>query len=358
MTPRAKLRVLALVPYPTLGASNRLRVEQYIPMLRVDGIDITLSPYLGDAGYRVLYQRGRVAAKAVYVALGALRRLGDLLTARTYDLVLVHRETAPVGPPLVERVLAKRRVPYVFDFDDAIFLPAIHPANRPWAWLRRPNPDETAKRARSVISGNEYLAAWALQRNARVVVIPTPVDTERHRPRTEERNEGPIVIGWVGSSTTAPYLRILDAVFARLAGRHRFVVRVIGGAYEHEAAHVECVPYSLADEPAQVRAFDIGVLPEPDDAWTRGKGAFKGLLYMASGVPVVASRVGVNEDVIGPGGYCVDDEDGWIAALERLLTDGALRRSLGALGRRRAVERYSLAVQAPRLAAALRDALV
>jgi glycosyltransferase involved in cell wall biosynthesis len=151
-----------------------------------------------------------------------------------------------------------------------------------------------------------------------------------------------------------PYLHLIDGALTRLASDHRFVVRVIGGTYAHPAVPVECIPYSLADEPAQLRRFDVGVLPEPDDAWTRGKGAFKGMLYMAAGVPVVASRVGVNEEVIDGGGFCVDDEDGWVDALGRLLRDAALRQHLGEVGRARIVESYSLRALAPRFIASVR----
>lgn len=345
------------MPYPPLGPSNRLRIEQYAPLLRPQGIELTIAPYLDQRSFAVLYQRGHTLAKAMGVARGAARRIRDLRRARGFDLVVIHRESAPIGPPLVERALRRMGIPYVYDFDDAIFLRAIHPSNRAWAWLRRPNVTETTRGAEHVIAGNEYLAQWARRVNEHVTVLPTPVDTDRHRPAEAHPRGGPLVIGWVGSSTTAPYLRILDEPLRRLAARHDLVVRVIGGGYDHPTARVERIPYSLADEPAQVQGFDIGVLPEPDDEWTRGKGAFKGMLYMAAAVPVVASPVGVNPDVIGDGGLCVAGDAEWTAALERLLLDAGERRRLGDAGRRRIVERYSLHVQAPRFAAVLRDAV-
>ena len=354
---RAELQVLCLVPYPALGPSNRLRIEQYAPLLRTQGIYLTVAPYLDDRAFAILYRPGHTVTKVFGVARGALRRMTDIRRARRFDLVVIHRESAPIGPPLVERALRRMSIPYVYDFDDAIFLRAIHPSNRAWAWLRRPNVTETTRGAKHVIAGNEYLAQWARRLNERVTVLPTPVDTDRHRPAEAHARGGAPVIGWVGSSTTAPYLRIIDEPLRRLAERHEFVVRVIGGEYDHPTAQVKRIPYSLADEPAQVQGFDIGVLPEPDDEWTRGKGAFKGMLYMAAAVPVVASTVGVNPEVIGDGGLCVAGDDEWTAALERLLLDAAERRRLGAAGRRRIVERYSLHVQAPRFAAVLRDAI-
>jgi glycosyltransferase involved in cell wall biosynthesis len=208
-----------------------------------------------------------------------------------------------------------------------------------------------------VIAGNEYLAEWARGHNPKVIALTTPVDTDRHTPGVAHDGDGALVIGWIGSSTTAPYLHLIDGALTRLARDHRLLVRVIGGTYAHPVVPVECIPYSLTDEPDQVRGFDVGVLPEPDDAWTRGKGAFKGMLYMAAGVPVVASRVGVNEEVIDGGGSCVDDEDGWVDALGAFLRDAALRRRVGEVGRARIVRHYSLRTLAPRFIAVVREAL-
>lgn len=132
-------------------------------------------------------------------------------------------------------------------------------------------------------------------------------------------------------------------------------MRVIDGDYRHARIPVELRPFDYASEPWDVAEFDIGVLPEPDNQWTRGKGAFKALLYMSSGVPVVASRVGVNPTVIPDGevGYCVDTDEEWAAALGRLVRDAALRARLGAAGRVHVEHNYSVRVQAPRLAEAL-----
>lgn len=353
------IRVLCLVTLPDSGAGNRLRIVQYGPHLREQGIELEVSRFFDDAAYAVLYQPGHTRRKVLAVLRGIGRRLRDLMRATRYDLVLVYRESAPLGPPIFERILRRRGIPYVFDFDDAIFLAPIHPVNRAWTWLRHHSRvAETARGAVSVIVGNEYLAEHARRWNPDVAVIPTPVDTDRHRPRAVTATDRRPVIGWIGSSTTAPYLNILDRPLAELASRRAFRFRVVGGAYRHDVADVELVPYRLEAEPDVIAGFDIGVLPEPDDAWTRGKGAFKALLYMATGIPVVASRVGVNAEVVGEGeaGYCVDGDEDWLAALERLIDDPALRSRLGATGRARVEHRYSLRTQVPRLARVLRAA--
>lgn len=353
--------VLCLVPYPTIGASNRLRIEQYVRPLASEGMRLRVSPFLDNDAYRVLYRAGSVVPKIAGVLRGAARRVRDLLRARRYDLIVVHRESAPLGPPLVERALARLGVPYVLDFDDAIFLGPVHPANRRWARLRPPGRlAESARGAVAVIAGNEYLAGFARAWNQDVTVLTTPVDTERHTPGPDRHQQGrPVVIGWVGSSTTAPYLHLIDEPLADVCAADGVTVRVVGGEYENaRIRHLDILPYDLGREADDLRRMDIGVLPEPDDEWTKGKGALKALLYMSTALPVVASAVGVNPEVIEHGvtGYVVDDDAGWREALERLVRDPPLRRRLGDAGRARVESRYSLKVMAPRFADVLRRA--
>jgi glycosyltransferase involved in cell wall biosynthesis len=354
------IRVLCLVTLPTLGAGNRLRFEQYGPLLRAEGIELVVSPFFDAAAYRVLYRGGQLPRKVMGVLKGTLRRLADVWRARSHDLVVVYRESAPIGPPLFERMLGIWGVPFVFDFDDAIFLGPIHPVNRRWSWLRHPSRvAETTRRARSVIVSNEYLASWARKYNRDVTIIPTAVDPDRHRPLERPAHDR-IVLVWTGSGTTSPYLHLLDGPLTTLARkRDDLVLRVIGGEYEHPEVPVWQLRYDLEGEPADVAMADIGVLPQPDDEWTRAKGAFKALVYMAAGLPVVASDVGINKEVIvdGETGYCVSDDAGWVRAIERLAGDRTLRARLGAAGRRRVEERYSIRVHGPRLAAALRAAV-
>lgn len=326
--------------------------------LRDLGIELLVSPFLDDATYRVLYREGGTAPKAFGVLKGIARRLRDLVRATSADLVLVHRESAPIGPPLIEMALSALRIPYVFDFDDALFLNPIHPANRRWAWMRHPSRVAVAVReARAVIAGNVYLGEWAGALNSDVTVLPTPVDVMRHGPKVHAQGN-PVVIGWIGSSTTAPYLHLLDAPLSDLAKRCAIELRVIGGTYAHPSVAVRTTPFSLKQEPADLAACDIGVLPEPDDAWTRGKGAFKAILYMAAGLPVVASDVGANPSVVlhGQTGFIATDAGSWVTALERLATDVALRARMGTAGRRRAEDRYSVEVLAPVFAQVLRRA--
>jgi len=205
---------------------------------------------------------------------------------------------------------------------------------------------------------NEFLAEFARGLNSRVTVIPTPVDTQARRPRAA-RAPGPVVIGWIGSDTTAPYLHLVDDALARVSAECEIVVRVVGGDYDNaRLRRLEVESFVLEREQSDLERIDIGILPEPDDLWTRGKGGYKALLYMAAGVPVVASRVGVNPDIVvdGETGFCVSTTEEWVGALRRLALDADLRERLGRAGRERAVQRYSIDVITPLFAGALREA--
>ena len=353
------IRVLCVTPYPTTNAGVRLRIEQQLPELRRLGIEVTLSPFLDEVGLSVAFRRGYLLEKASAIARGFLRRVGDVFRLGRFHMLLVYRESSPFGPPFLERFAARRRMPIVHDFDEAIFVSNIHAANRAWGWLRdRRRPARVSAMATAVTVQNEYLAEFARRWNPLVAVIPTPVDTEARHPR-QGRKPGPVVIGWLGSETTAPYLGIVDDVLARASEEADVIVRIVGGAYRNpRVRRLEVREFALEREQSDLEGFDIGILPEPDNDWTRGKGGYKALLYMAVGIPVVASRVGVNTDIVSNAetGFCVSTAEEWIAALRRLIADPALRERMGAAGRARVTERYSIQVIAPRMAKVITSA--
>ena len=178
------IRVLALSPIPEEGAGCRFRVSQYLPYLHDAGFDVTVSPFYTPEFFRLVYQRGHHWRKALSLVGLTWRRFTELGDLGQYDLVLLYREAIPLGPPLIESLIARRGIPIVYDFDDAIFLPNVSEANKAFAFLK--NPGRVAKilrLSRHVIVGNEFLAAYARQHNHSVTVIPTAVDTHRFRPR-------------------------------------------------------------------------------------------------------------------------------------------------------------------------------
>lgn len=352
------IRVLALVPYP-LGRApgQRYRIEQWAPLLRRGGVQVTLSPFLSRSGMDLLYEPGHVAAKAHEVLRGYRKRLADVLWPGSADVIFVYREAALLGPAWIEWLLALRR-PLVFDFDDAIYLSDTSQAN---AWTRRLKPvtkvETICRVARHVTVGNEFLASFAEDRAREVTVVPSTIDTDFYQVRPRARNPVP-VIGWTGSVTTARYLAVLAPMLRRLRAKWEFELRIIGAKIELGGLAVRCVPWRGASEPEDLREMDIGLMPLPDDEWARGKCGMKALQYMGLGIPPVVSPVGVNASIVRDGinGFHARTHEEWIDRIGLLLEDEALRRRLGQEARKTVEESYSARGHAPRLAQILLEA--
>lgn len=357
------LEVIAFVPHPIASASGRYRVYQMAAPLAKLGVRLDIRPFLDERGFGRLYRPGSIVPKALDLARGVTRRWADLGRASRYRLALVHREVWPLVGDASMRRLAKHQPRWVFDFDDAVWIPNVSRANRAFAKAKPfDQPARLAAGARAVAAGNGFLAAWARdQRPGRtatdVEVIPTAVDSERWRPLA--RPPGPPKLVWIGSHSTLSHLEALRSPLARLAARHRGLeIHVIGAPLPPEGLPVINHAWSETDEVDLVRRCDIGLAPLPDTDWARGKCALKLLLYMACGLPAVASRAGVNPEVVR------DGEDGLLAAtpaafesaLDRLLADPALRARMGEAARTTVEERFSVHAVAPRLAAVLQRA--
>ena len=354
------MKVLFLVPYTTEGPSNRFRVEQYLPLLSKHGVGWALRPFLCSSRfYDVLYRPGRTARKSWYFLVSSLGRVLDLVRSRRFDIVFIHREALPFGPALLEWLLSRLEAPIVYDFDDAIWQTNCSEGNRPFAVLKHPAKVGTIIRlSRRVIAGNGYLRDYALQHNSQVSVIPTPVDTDGLYPvpRLDRKR---VTLGWIGSHSSAPYLRMLDRVLPRLASRYDLRLKVVGGDYHCFLAQVSNHEWRLDREVADLQSFDIGVMPMPDNAWTRGKCAFKALQYMAVGIPVVCSPVGMNTEVVqdGDNGFLAESEKEWTEKLALLIENPGLREAMGQRGRAVVEERYSVKSNFPKLMQVLEGAL-
>jgi glycosyltransferase involved in cell wall biosynthesis len=370
--------MLALSPVPEEGAGCRFRIAQYVPALEAAGIDVTISPFYTREFFGLVYRKGGAIAKASLFVQRAIDRLRTVADRGRYDVVFIYREALPIGPAIVETLLAQAPgLGIIYDFDDAVFLPNTSEANRAIALLKWPRKVKSIiQRSDVVIAGNEFLAQYARRFTDSVRVIPTVVDTAKFVPRAETAQGLPgspkpagkggspaiaPVVGWIGTPTTVPYLRSLDAVLQEVARTHPFVLRVCGagGDVKIPGVTVQNTPWTLDGEVALFNTCDIGVYPLSDDEWSRGKCGFKAIQFMACGVPVVAAPVGVNGEIITDGvdSLLASTPEEWVQHLRRLIADAGLRARLGAAGRQTIVARYSLSASAPILVQTVIDAV-
>jgi glycosyltransferase involved in cell wall biosynthesis len=342
-----RISICALVPYPAdTSPSQRFRIEQWMPYLSAQGISVELASFADDELMGLLHKPGRRAAKTAANLTRFLRRFKDVLATRRYDAVLIHRAACIAGPALLERLVSLIGRPVIYDFDDAIFRLHTTEANRRFGWLKFPGKTATICRISThVVVGNTWLAEYARQYNPRVTVIPTSIDTSRYQPIKKDSANGSIVVGWMGSSTSQTHLEMFAPLLRKLAAWRNVELRVISDR-EPVLPGVSYVwrPWSAEAEINELSHFDIGIMPMPEDEWSRGKCALKALQYMGMGVPTICSAVGANCDVIqhGDNGLLAKTQEDWIASLEALVGDTRLRERLGAKGRRTVEERYSM----------------
>lgn len=328
--------------------SQRYRYEQYISFLEQHGFEFTFSPLLDAAADKIFYSKGNVVAKGMILLRSVLKRMSDRRRLKQFDIIFIQREALFTGSNLFERSAFRSGARVIFDFDDSIWLLDTSPGNKKWEWLK--NPDKTRSNiahAHLVIAGNAYLKAFAEKYNKNTVLIPTTVNCDWHRPKPELRNKGTIVIGWSGSISTIKHFEGIVPVLITLKKKYgaRISFKVLGEEdYSCEELGIKGKAWSAQTEVDDLNSFDIGIMPLPDDEWANGKCGLKGLTFMACGVPVVMSPVGVNRDIVNHSvnGFLAAGEGEWLSSLSQLIESGELREKLGAAGRETVLKTYSV----------------
>ena len=349
-------RVIGTSAQGASDAAFRVRLELPGRGLAAHGIDLELLPFFAGDGARRFREAGTLG-KARILA-GSRRRLRrELRAAEDVSTAVVQRQVDLAPTLALERAAARGRR-LIYDVDDAVWLSgrqtgghaasALKGAARKVRWL--------AERAEHTIAGNEILAEHLAAYSQRLTVVPSLVDPARYPLRRHEQGET-LTLGWIGSPTTAPYLRGIVEAIERFASASPRPVRllVVGGSPPTVAGvQVEERAWSEAVERQVLTEIDVGLMPLEDTPWTRGKCAYKALQYMAAGIPPVADDVGVSATTVDGSGYAVEGADAWVEALQALAADAALRSRLGEAGRRRVEERFSPRRWLPTIAAILR----
>ncbi|GAB1409573.1 glycosyltransferase family 4 protein [Desulfovibrionales bacterium] len=340
-------RILALTIRPIAGPDTRYRIAQYSEPFRQAGLEIVCQPLFSPRYYQLLGHSGHVLSKAMGLGAAFVRRLVQIVRqASQFDAIWIGRELFPLGPPVLETLLFQKNCPVILDIDDAIFLPDdtnkgfIHRKLRDFDKLGR-----IAHKFQAIVCGNAFLANYFRGKNTNVHIIPTvvPMATYGHIARTASSRPR---IGWIGTPHSARHLDIVRQPLQRLAQHHDFSFQVVGLSQplNWELPHLAHIPWNLDQEAHYFSKFDIGIMPLYDFPFSRGKCAFKIIQYMAAGIPVVASPVGSNLDVVqdGKNGFLADSAQDWEHALTRLIEDSQLAHSMGLAGRHTVQKQFSL----------------
>jgi glycosyltransferase involved in cell wall biosynthesis len=338
---------------PNRSPAQRFRFEQYLGFLKKNGFDYHFSYLITEEDDKIFYTPGNLHNKLLIFLKSAWRRLQDAMNAGQYDIIFVQREAFMTGSIFFEKKFARSHAKLVFDFDDAIWNHDVSDANRKFGWLK--DPGKTSRiiaLSDLVIAGNQYLADYALRFNNKVVIVPTTIDTEEYRPEPSLKpsSKNKIVIGWSGSITTIRHFEIAVPFLRKLKEKYGDILdfKVIGdGNYRNEELNITGLPWKKEDELKELSSFDIGIMPIPDDDWSKGKCGLKGLQYMALEIATVMSPVGVNSSIIrdGVNGFLASGVDEWVEKVSLLIEDSVLRSRLGKAARKTVEDYYSVKSQ-------------
>ncbi len=345
------MKVLFLTPYPPgQAASQRFRFEQYFGYLTDRGIEYDVSSFLDMSTWGLIYKRGFLIIKIWGMIKGFGKRFINLLSLSKYDIVFVHREATPIGPPFVEWMVAKVfRKKLIFDFDDAIWVPNYSESNKFFSFLKRySDVSRVCKWSYKVSCGNHYLCNYAKQYNANVVYNPTTIDTAGYHDRKKDYSnitEKKFVIGWTGSHSTIRYLFEIVPVIEELEKTHDFEFHVIS---DHDPKlnlnSFKFIKWNRETEIDDLFQFDIGLMPLTNDTWANGKCGFKALQYMALGIPAVVSPMAENSQMVDDkiDGLICNTLTDWKENLELILDDKLILQKLSLHTRSKIVKDYSV----------------
>lgn len=349
-----KNKVICFTSYPTDAPSVYHRLVAYRPHWNEYGAQLVVYSFFTKKMYKKRKRAGIIATlyKAVMMLFCTVRMLARVLFMPQGAIIIIHREVFPLGAPWLELWIIRKSKSSFYDIDDAIWEPPSNGLNQRNLFVDPNRVSKIMSSADCVVVGNQYLAEYARQVSDNVATIPTSYEDVLGSilEDTYEINSVPTIV-WIGNLGNAFYLDVLNTVFQKLLLCKPFRLKIIGGEdirkVKFPGIDIEYIPWTREAEIDGLMSSDIGIMPLPDMPYEKGKCAFKLIQYMSCGMPVVASPVGVNVDVItAETGFLAENKQQWYDALKCLIDDQDLRRNLGRQGYQRFKVNYSRSVNA------------
>jgi len=359
-----KPRILYIVPHRlNRSPGQRFRCEHFIPILEEKGFECTYANLLNAWDDEHFYNKTAFLQKIWILTKSFYKRLIHSIQARNYDIIFIYREAFMIGTTFFERLLYMWGNPIIYDFDDSIWLNDTSEGNKQFAWLKNSKKTNTIiNLAHTVIVGNKYLAEYASQFNEHIQIIPTTIDTKYHTRTINNIESHSICIGWTGTETTLKHyttiIPVLQTIKQKYGNRVKFKI-ISNVPYYNTDLDIEYVNWNAASEIHDLQTIDIGIMPLPNDEWSKGKCGFKGLQYMSLEIPSILSPVGVNTEIIehGVNGFLAETDLEWEQCLSTLIEDVELRKTLGKAGRKTIEDRFSIHSQKDKYISIITNAL-
>ena len=339
------MKILFFSKYSKLGSSSRYRIYQYIPLLKAKGIACDTSFLLNDEYLKTIYDNKNY--NKFKIVFFYLKRVLKILSIKKYDLVIIEKELFPYFPPIFEFLLKVLNVKFILDYDDATFHTYDLHKDKVVKFVLKNKISKIMRMSSCVITGSPYLSRYAEKYNSNVIEIPTVVDLLRYNNKFDKR-ENEFIIGWIGSHSTSKYLLDILPALSSFCKKYDSRVKLIGFdksiLSQNLKLPIEIIEWDENTEIENIFSFSVGIMPLEDTPWSRGKCGFKLIQYLACGKPVIASPIGVNNDIVDEGinGFLAKNNDEWFKYLERIYLGDKFRNDAKEISISKVKEKYSL----------------
>ncbi len=346
-------RILVICPYPeNCAPSQRLKYEQYFAVFRESGYEVVVSPFVNRRFWSIIYKKGFWLAKIWFTLTGYFKRFLDIIRIRRFDIVYIHLWVTPIGFPFFEWLTCKLARSVVYDIDDMVYLGHSSQANKALKTIKgRRKMILLMRLADHVITSTPALESFARHHNQHVSDIPTTLNVSDFPYKKDYDIRHELVLGYSGSHSTSKYLKAIEPAFKTLlqSGLFPFRVLVVGDPdfrFDNPDIPISVRRWTAESESDLLLEMDIGLYPLTDEPWVYGKRGGKALLYMAAGLPVIATGIGTNLDTFrhGENGLLagVDHHLSWSDSIVKLWSDRSLREILGRNARSDVEKFYSV----------------
>jgi glycosyltransferase involved in cell wall biosynthesis len=336
-------KILALTKYSRKGPSSRYRYYNYINCFQQNNIEMTVSPFFKDK----YFDETNKIKKLINILFSYTSRFWVVLKlffGKKYSLIIIEYEIFPYFPSTFEKLLKYKKLPYIVDYDDAIFHQYDRHANSLIKILFKNKIAKVMKLAETVIVGNAYLKDYTINHNKNIVMLPTVAFLEKYASSYENytktnvkiTNKNPFIIGWIGSKSTSKYLLEIIPAIQQFVSQFNVVCHLIGfdksllTEEQIKNCKITIIDWHEETEILEILKFDIGIMPLTDDYWSRGKCGFKLIQYMSCKKPVIASPVGINNILVENkiNGFLAENNGEWLDSFKILHSNKSLRESM------------------------------
>ncbi len=338
-----KIYIPCLLPYPEdTVPGQRFRWEQWESLLKKKNIFLN-KIYFSDNFFINLKNNKNIFILIYYFYLYIKFSALIILNCNKSTFV-IFRNCTIGGPPIIEIFLKLIGKKLIFDFDDAIQYGSEN--NNNWFFSNFIRCDWKIKIiikiSNLVIAGNENLKKFAYRFNKNVKVIPTTIDINKYKFKKKNISKN-LTIGWSGSLSTSKYIENFLPILFKIQKKKKFKILIIGSKLNIKNKDINCLEWSSKNELKYLNQIDVGLMPLPNNLWTRGKCGLKILQYLSFGIPSLVSNVGMNSEIIenGKNGYLIDNKNQWEIYLKKFLNNPKLITKMGSYGRKVVKKNFS-----------------